>query len=71
MVKTEENYYYQFAVSDDGHKFSDADADDVEVFRIWEGGVQAWETLMRHPGLQHYFDAIHDYFEDHFEFMVK
>lgn len=69
VIKTEEAYYYQYAVSNDGDEWVEVAPNDIETFRLWEDGEKSWEVLMGYPGLQEYFSHIYDYFMDHFEFI--
>lgn len=69
VIKTEEAYYYQYAVSDDGKSWMEVEPDEVETFRYWDKGEESWNILMQHPGLEEYFDHIYDYFDDHFSYI--
>ena len=76
VIKTEECFYYQYAVSNDGENWVEVSPTELETFRLWEEdgknkGEEAWRVLMDYPGLPEYFDHIYDYFQDHFHYIME
>ena len=69
VIKTDEAYQYQYSLSDDGRTFYEVAADEIETFKLWDKGTEAWEILMRHPGLETYFDHFYEYFTEHFDYV--
>ena len=68
VIKTEENYYYQYSVCNDNFEnWREIEPGTGETFKYWKKGEEAWETLMDYPGLDEYFDDFSDYFGEHFD----
>lgn len=66
VIKTDRTYYNQFSIREEEHHYwSEVSGESAEHFELFPEGVQAYDVLMSRPGLQEYFDTIHDYFDDH------
>lgn len=68
VVKTDEAYFYQYSVKDEGtsgvETWTDVDVEYVETFRYWPAGSANWQVMNESPGLKEYFSSLYDFFED-------
>jgi hypothetical protein len=70
VVLTEENYHYQYSVtSGNRDSWEDVHPDNIEVFRYWPKGEEAWATMMRYPGLEDFYPEVFEYFSEHFNYV--
>jgi hypothetical protein len=65
VIKTEDNYYYQYALRDGDDRWYEVEADELETFAQWSGFEGRFQDIYNTPGLSEYFDGVEDFLQNH------